>query len=975
MFDPTSTPRIFGSAPGVDFAQGLVSGLEQRGADLSSLEWARVEIYVNTTRMQRRIRAVFDSGPARLLPRIRLVTDLADDPISLDLPPAISPLTRRLELSQFVAKLLEKEPGLAPRAALYDLSDSLAKLMDEMQGEGVSPDAIAQLDVSDQSGHWDRALQFLNIVTPFFGEANGEPDKEARQRLVIEALAEKWAEAPPTHPIIVAGSTGSRGATALFMQSVAKLPQGAIILPGYDFDLPDQVWDAMDDNMTAEDHPQFRFKRLMGLIGFGNGDVRTWTNAAPAHPKRNALVSLSLRPAPVTNQWLTDGPKLGDLIAATDGLTLVEASSPRAEAEAIALRLRQAAEDGITAALISPDRMLTRQVTAALDRWDIKPDDSAGTPLALSPPGRFLRHVADLFGQALTGEALLTLLKHPLCHSEHPDRGDHLRHTRDLELHLRRWGPPFPAANDLHAWAEKSAGRAAWATWLAALVTGPENASVQPLGQYLEQHLALAEALCAGPNTEGAGGLWAEAAGREAVRICDDLRQAAHAGGLMNARDYAALFGGVINEGVVRDRDAGHPDILIWGTLEARVQGVDLTILGGMNDGVWPEAPAPDPWLNRVMRAKAGLLLPERRIGLSAHDYQQAIAGKEVWITRAKRSGDAETVPSRWLNRLNNLLKGLPDQNGPDALDAMLARGAHWSAMAAKLSAPTNRTDPEPRPSPCPPLAARPDQLSVTQIKTLIRDPFAIYARKVLNLSELDPLVPAADAPLRGIIVHKILERFIADGRGPADRDELMRIAHEEFTAQCPWPTVRAQWIARMERVADKFLADESERQDLAGQRITEAWGEIAVAATGVKLTCKADRIDLTDADAALIYDYKTGIVPTGPQQEKFDRQLLLEAAMVERGAFAKVGQKSVEGAAFIGVNAAMRNVDAPLKKQPPDQVWAELETLFARWQQQDRGYTARLALFLKTDQSPYDHLSRYGEWNTSEDPKPVVLK
>lgn len=975
MFDPDSNPRIFGSAPGVDFAQSLVDGLELRGANLSPSDWARVEIYVNTTRMQRRIRSVFDGRPARLLPRIRLVTDLADDPVSLDLPPAVSPLQRRLQLSQFVAKLLEQEPDLAPRAALYDLSDSLANLMDEMQGEGVSPEAIAQLDVSDQSGHWARALQFLNIITPFFGGADEAPDKEARQRLVIEALTQRWAEMPPTHPIIVAGSTGSRGATALFMQAVAKLPQGAIILPGYDFDLPDQVWDAMDDTMTAEDHPQFRFRRLMDLIGFGNGDVRPWTDAPPAHPKRNALVSLSLRPAPVTNQWLTDGPKLGDLIAATEGLTVVEATSPRAEAETIALRLRQAAEDGITAALISPDRMLTRQVTAALDRWDIKPDDSAGTPLALSPPGRFLRHVADLYGQAFTGEALLTLLKHPLCHSEHPDRGDHLRHTRDLELHLRRWGPPFPTADDLHAWAAKSADRAAWAAWLSALVTGHEEAGVQPLGQHLEQQLALCEALCAGPDATSAGGLWAEAAGREAVRICEDLRQAAPAGGQMNARDYAALFGGVIKEGVVRDRDAGHPDILIWGTLEARVQGVDLTILGGMNDGVWPEAPAPDPWLNRVMRAKAGLLLPERRIGLSAHDYQQAIAGKEVWITRAKRSADAETVPSRWVNRLTNLLRGLPDQNGPAALDAMLARGAEWTAIAAKLSAPAARVDPEPRPSPCPPPEARPDQLSVTQIKTLIRDPFAIYARKVLNLSELDPLVPTADAPLRGIIVHKILERFISEGHGPADRDALIQIAHEEFTAQCPWPTVRAQWIARMERVADKFLADEAERQSLADQRITEAWGEIAVAETGVKLTCKADRLDLTDADAALIYDYKTGIVPSGPQQEKFDKQLLLEAAMVERGAFAKVGKKSVEGAAFIGVNAAMRNVDAPLKKQPANQVWAELETLFVRWQEQDRGYTARLALFLKADQSPYDHLSRYGEWDTSEDPKPVVLK
>ncbi|WP_108813304.1 double-strand break repair protein AddB [Loktanella sp. Alg231-35] len=974
MFDQTHTPRIFGSAPGVDFAKSLVEGLTEHFADLAPHDWAKVEIYVNTTRMRRRIRTVFDDGPARLLPCIRLVTDLASDPISLALRPAVSPLERRLQLAQFVSKLLDQEPDLAPRAALYDLSDSLATLMDEMQGEGVGPGAIANLDVTDQSGHWDRALRFLKIITPFFGGGEEAPDKEARQRMVVEALAERWETNPPTHPVIVAGSTGSRGSTALFMQAVAKLPQGAIILPGFDFDLPNDVWAGMSDDMTAEDHPQFRFRRLMDLIGFERDDVSPWSTQAPPNARRNALVSLSLRPAPVTDQWRKDGPDLDDLIAPTEALTLIEASTPRAEAEAIALRLRQAAEDGQTAALISPDRMLTRQVTAALDRWDITPDDSAGLPLALSAPGRFLRHVADLFGKPLTGEALLILLKHPLCHSNHPDRGDHLRHTHDLELHLRRHGPPFPTAEDLARWASKDERRANWTTWLSVLICNLQDSGTQDLSAYYAQHIALAQALSAGPDGEEAGGLWDKAAGREAWRVCETLRLAAGAGGPLSARDYAALFGGVIADGVVRDRDAGHPDILIWGTLEARVHGVDLTILGGMNDGVWPEAPKPDPWLNRVMRAQAGLLLPERRIGLSAHDYQQAIAGAEIWITRAKRSADAETVPSRWVNRLTNLLKGLPDQRGPEALDAMQARGDHWLAMAHALSTPKARGAPAARPSPCPPVAARPDRLSVTQIKTLIRDPFAIYARKTLRLDPLDPLVPSADAPLRGIIVHRILERFIEARGGPADRDLLMQIALEEFTKDCPWPTVRAQWMARMERSVDIFLAGEAVRQAQAKASVLEAKGEIYVAPSGVLLTCKADRIDLTETDEALIYDYKTGVMPTGPQQEKFDKQLLLEAAMVERGAFENTGERHVAGASFIGVNAGMAVVPAPLAKQPPDQVWAELETLFDNWQDPTRGYTARLALFLKSDHGPYDHLSRYGEWDTSDEPAPEVL-
>ncbi len=970
MFEGQKAPRVFAEPPGVDFARGLVDGLTARASGLAPQDWARIEIYVNTARMQRRIRDVFDSGPARLLPRIRLITDLANDPVSVDIRPPVSGLRRRLELSQFVAKLLDQEPNLAPRTALYDLSDSLTNLMDEMQGEGVNPETIAGLDVTDQSGHWERALKFLRIITPFFADATEAPDKEARQRAVILARAADWAVKPPTHPIIIAGSTGSRGATALLMQAVAQLPQGAVILPGYDFDQPTQVWRDLED----EDHPQFRFHRLTQLIGFDHADVARWSDAKPTDTKRNKLISLSLRPAPVTNQWREEGPKLGNLIDATKNLTLVEAATPRSEAETIALRLRQAVQDNITAALISPDRMLTRQVTATLDRWNITPDDSAGMPLALSPPGRLLRHVAAMQSDVLTAEVILTILKHPLCHSERDDRGAHLRHTRELELHLRRHGPPFPTAKTFLDWAGNDESRKPWAAWLAQVFAGNDIAGEQHLTAHLQSHLQRAEQICAGPNAAGSGGLWDAAAGREARRICDNLHRDADAGGILNARDYAALFGAVLAEGVVRDRDKGHPNILIWGTLEARVHGVDLTILGGMNDGTWPEAPPPDPWLNRKMRGAAGLLLPERQIGLSAHDYQQAAAGAEVWITRSKRSADAETVPSRWINRLTNLLGGLPDGQGPDALKAMRSRGDHWLAMAENLSRPTERVAPAGRPSPRPPLTARPDRFSVTQIKTLIRDPYAIYARKTLRLDPVNPLVPSADAPLRGIIIHAILEQFIKEGGGPTDRDRLLQITRDHFVAKCPWPTIRAQWIARMERAADIFLAAEANRQAIADRRETEANGRINLAGLNVTLTCKADRFDITPDDNVLIYDYKTGQVPTAGQQENFDKQLLLEAAMVERGAFPAIGAKQVSAASFIGVNAAMKVVAAPLEKQPPDTAWAELETLFGNWQKPARGYTARLALFLKADMSPYDHLSRYGEWETSDPTAPEVL-
>ena len=966
MFSDAQNPRLFGLPPGADFARVVVQGLEQRMLGHPPESLARVTVYVNTRRMQRRIVQIFDAGPARLLPRIRLITDLGNDPVALGLAPAVAPLRRRLELSKYVAGLLDRQPDLAPRTALFDLSDSLAKLLDEMQGEGVPPDRIAALDVTDLSGHWERSLSFLRIVQRYFGDTTEAPDQEARQRLVIEQLVAEWAKNPATDPVIVAGSTGSRGATALFLQAVARLPQGAVILPGFDFDLPDSVWDALSDPLTAEDHPQFRFRRLMDDLGVKSGEVARWVDVPAPCPARNRLISLSLRPAPVTDQWLQDGPLLGDLTGATCDMTLVQAASPRQEADVIALRLRQAVADGITAALITPDRMLTRQVAAALDRWNIVPDDSAGLPLPLSPPGRFLRQVVDLFNNKLTAEALLSLLKHPLCHTG-ADRNLHLLATRDLELELRRNGPAFPTGTSLRDWADKAKKHHDWANWLAQLLDGTGTPETLPLVDHLLAHLDLAQALAAGPKQTGSGTLWLESAGRQAKSVCDMITANADAGGALTAGDYAALFNTVLNGAEVRNPDIAHPQVLIWGTLEARVQGADLIILGGMNDGTWPETPKPDPWLNRVMRQKAGLLLPERRIGLSAHDYSQAIAGREVWITRSARSDDAETVASRWINRLTNLLDGLPDQGGPAALREMRARGDAWLAKAALVSEPEARVPTATRPSPRPPLHARPKRLSVTRIKTLIRDPYAIYAEFVLRLRQLDPLTPSPDAPMRGVVLHSVMEQFSrAKIRpdAPDARAEFLRIATRVLDTECPWPTVRKLWLARIDRVADWFLHTETARRLIAEPRFFETTGEVALDQVDFTLSAKADRFDIAPDGSVLIFDYKTGTVPSKKQQQFFDKQLLLEAAMVEAGAFAALGTASVIASSYIGLGPNPTEVAAPLGEINPSAIWAEFHTLMRAWADPKRGYSARMFMQKTTETGFYDHLARFGEWD-----------
>ncbi|HRM76349.1 MAG TPA: double-strand break repair protein AddB, partial [Paracoccus sp. (in: a-proteobacteria)] len=380
------------------FAEGLIARMRGRPPQ----DMARVTVYANSGQSLLALRdALIWRGPL-ILPQLRLIADLGGGA-------ATAPLARRLELGRLIDAALRAQPDLASGQSVPELAASLAGLMAEMQLEGLDAQALDRIDAGDHAQHWARALAFLKIAAGYY-LTEPPQDRESRQRLAAEALAAQWAQGEnlPEGPVIVAGSTGSHGATRDFMRAVARLPLGAVVLPGYDPDLPQQVWDGLD--ARAEDHPQARYAPLRAEFG----PPADWVADAAPDPARNRLMSLALRPAPVTDQWIEEGPRLGPLIAATSGLTLIEAEQPGQEAAAVALIIRAAVERGQPVTLIAADRMLTRRVQSALDRWGIIPDDSAGQPLPLTAPGLFLRHIADLFGQALTLDLLLVLLKHPV---------------------------------------------------------------------------------------------------------------------------------------------------------------------------------------------------------------------------------------------------------------------------------------------------------------------------------------------------------------------------------------------------------------------------------------------------------------------------------------------------------------------------------------------------------------------------------
>ncbi|WP_281826624.1 PD-(D/E)XK nuclease family protein [Jannaschia rubra] len=956
---------------GVDFSRTFAEGLRARLARTPPEAMARVILLVNTSRMARRIEAALAETGATLLPRIGLVSDLAPLLPPGDAPVAgIAPLALRLRLTRLVARLLEARPDLSPPSAAFDLAGSLATLLAEMEEEAMDAEALSRLDVADLSIHWQRSLDFLRIATDWLA-ADGTLTSAGAQALALDRLLTLWAEVPPSDPVIVAGSTASRAPTRRLMRAVLDLPQGAVILPGLDDAMPDEAWAGLTagDGPGQQDHPQYRHAALLADLGLTRAQVPRWGRAAPAVAARNRLISLALRPAPATDAWLEEGPLLNDVAGACAGITLLRAPSPGAEAAAIATGLRAALEQGRRAALITPDRVLSRQVAAQLDRWGILPDDSAGRPLHQSTPGRLLLQTAAMRGRPVEAEALAIVLKHPLTHAG-GDRATHLARAREVEVALLRSKPlPFPTRAAFDAWLDgRDTPRDGWDDWLGQMLDamGAQPATA-PLADHAAGHRALVEALVRGCGSD-AGPLWSDEAGRKARAVLDALADAApERGEPVEARDYDRILHALLSAEEVRETYSPHPDVMIWGALEARARNADLVILGGLTDDVWPGQPTPDPWLNRPMRTACGLRLPERSVGLSAHDFQQAAAGPEVWLSRAMRTAEADTVPSRWLNRIEGLLAGIGPE-GEAALAAMRARGDRWLALADRLHTPDparHAAARAPRPAPRLPAGVTLDRLSVTGVETLIRDPYAIYARQILRLSPLDPLRQGPDARLRGTAVHDAMERFTraTPDALPEDAARLLHEALEQaLDATAPWPGHRRLWLGRFARVTADLVAAEAVRRARGRPLHVERKGELRFADPPFTLTARADRID-DRGTAVAIYDYKTGTLPSHKQQEHFAKQLLFEALMVTEGAFPDIPQREVEEVRYLSVGSGYaetgpKSLDADVLAETR----VRLLDLIRRYAT-GAPFIARLAPDMMTWASSYDHLSRHGEW------------
>jgi ATP-dependent helicase/nuclease subunit B len=651
-------------------------------------------------------------------------------------------------------------------------------------------------------------------------------------------------------------------------------------------------------------------------------------------------------------------------------------------------------------------------VAVELGRWNLTVDDSAGVSLDREPQGVFARLLVEAVTSAADPVVLLSLLKHPFA-AFGMERALCRRAARRIELALFRGRRTTDGIGGLAAALAEArtkvddgdrdvpaarrrlnegdwdlAGRliARLVNCLAPIETA--FAGTRPISAATASRLLVdALILAATDETGGDAKLWDGAGGEALARLLTDMTEDAEADALALApADYPYFLQALMSGVVVPRRAGGEPRIHIWGALEARLQSADLIVLGGLDEGIWPAATRTDPWLSRAMRAEIGLPPPERRIGQSAHDFVQAMASPRVIVTRAEKRGGAPTVESRWLQRLGALA-------GETEVGRATARGARYVSLARALDrVPESDVKPVGRPRPTPPVAVRPRRLSITAIETLIRDPYAIYAKHILKLLPLDPLGREPDAALRGTLIHKALGDFTNEWSGDHDlaaEERLAEIAREVLSVIAEYPDAWSVWSVRFDAIARWFMAWETGRRERVAERNAEVDGliEFPLRDGVFTLSGRADRIDLMGDGNVEIYDFKTGT----PQTERtvfagLTPQMTLEAAMARAGGFdaalagkgrAALRERSIATLAWLAVGKAGRGeveMSAVKRGESADDLAERARTMFAAlvaaFDTPTHPYASRtrpMTLNTQRYQSDYDHLARVREWSLLE--------
>lgn len=897
-------------------------------------EIAQTKIILPTRRACRTLTEAFIrrlNGTSILLPQLIPLYDLED--LEQDIPPVIDETEQLLLLTKLCLKKANTDTDKAVKMAL-----SLIEVLDELYQFEIDITRFNEL-VPDPvfAQHWNETMQFLDIILtawPIILCERNQIDQADKNIRIINNLTKKWEKNHPSHPIILAGFNGNLPAVRRLIKLLTDLPNATVLCEGIHA-LSDDTTHSIDENYFL-----YNFNKLLQELNLSHNEIKSLSNEIP---NAERFIFDAFRPAENTNIWRTLSPYPSDTL---NHIHYVESETPFDEALTIALIFRKTLETpGKTAALITPDRNLSRRVIIEMERWGITLNDTAGTPLTKTELGSFLFLITDYVQSPDYGH-LLALLKNPLC-ADGRQKGEFNILVKQAEFNCRQ-KQNAPLEINLH-------------TDLAPLIDLFKNPVRVPFKELLNRHIKIAEMLAATDTQTGAEQLWNKEAGKTAFEFLTHLLTHADILGEIEPASYPTFLHILLSHLTIRPNFGTHPRLSILGPIEGRLYHPDVCILSGLNEGIWPTMPETGPWINRLMREKLGLPALEEKIAESAFDFAHHFCSKEVYLTRSLKQDGNPTIPSRFLARIEAVAAATGVSFEKKSTD--------W---AIALNTPDTFERAE-RPSPTPPVALRPKKLSVTEIEKWMRDPYYIYAKHILKLVKLNPLDEPKKNALLGQAIHQALSQFICNEPKTICPEQLelelintlktFQFSESELLFYRPNIKRMATWIAN----------EQNNHISQTRQIITEIKGKTQI--DDFTLTGVADRIDLLKNGNIEIIDYKTGSVPKPTDVKKgYNPQLPLEAFMAKNGAFAGVPSSAdIQDLAYwkISGKVGKSTVSGVLGKREKELTLSDLikntvqnlRNLIELFNRESTPYEPTPVPSQALKYNDYEHLSRKKEW------------
>jgi ATP-dependent helicase/nuclease subunit B len=978
-----SLPRVLTIAAGGAFldilAENILARFPTFETDRPLTDWT---VLVPTRRAALALAAALkkqSSAKALLLPRIKPIGDLDEDFLQLEnaveKPVPQSPLAQLLQLLNLVDQWAKENPQIKLATEIagsamqrLNLAKSLQDLLITVETNECTFEKLGDAYNVDLSDHRSSILSLLDLVKyrlPTLNHQQGQVSAITYRNRILRLEAARIASGEHKGPIIAAGSTGTIPATRALLTKIAAHPQGAVILPGLDKNMDEASW-----QILPQEHPQYSMQLFLREVGLKHSEVLF---LGQAESPRNLLVSELMRPSGTAETWHHKLPSLKpELEKAVEGITEISAPDRHLEARAIAVIMRRVLADKDqtkTAALITPDRDLVARVKAELWRWNITITDTAALKLNTTAQGGVFDLLLEAARDDFSIASVIALITHPeVTLSFELEKFALSRHQ--YEFACLRGNPFLASRQSFEAIAQAAELRSSKAYRNHPLVQSLEAedwANCINLGRSIDSLLDIFTKKSLGPFSDHLAKFI-----QALVLLCpnkmlapelqiflQELTKASHQHPACSLYDACLVIQHLLRAAPVAPSFKGHPRLAIYGTLEARLMQADVVILGGLNETIWPAQADPGPWLNRSMRDMFGLPHPERDLGLAAHDFEQGFCASQVYLTSSQRIGSSPATPSRWLLRLKAVLSAAQIEVPTDDTLALAKSLDEAGPMQARG-----------KPNFAPPVASRPTSFSVTEIEKLVRNPYAIYAKRILHLEPLDAFGAKQDASLRGSVFHDALALWNqSEERSLAT---LIKAGETLFDAYAIGAETKRFWWPHFMRAA-QFIAQQEEIFAETTSRIfSEVNGKISFNLSGIdfELKARADRVDLLRDGTARIMDYKTGQPPTQPQVKTFlSPQLTLEAAIVIEQGFKNIQATKIAEILYLqlgggrqGLNKIKIKPDLSLEELALAHL-AHLKTLLGIYLEQSVPYLPRLRVEKDATQADYDHLSRYLEW------------